>query len=253
MNCMILLCWYWEKYIRQDNRPYWIKKLDKRINRFYVNHFLSPQFKSFGKGSAVFKPRFVKVFGANVSIGNFPTIIGEQDALIQLTSWDVGEWEGEIDIGDYALISPGVRILAAKRVSIGDACMFGHGAYITASDWHGIYDRTEVVGSPKEVVLEKNVWIGDSAIVCKGVTIGENSIIGAGSVVTKDVPKNSVYAGNPAKLVKELDQGEFVSRESFFSDPKKLAEDFDMLDRYTLAKNSTFSWIKSLIFRDKSH
>ena len=131
--------------------------------------------------------------------------------------------------------------------------MFGHGAYITDSDWHGIYDRTEVVGSPKEVMLEKNVWIGDSAIVCKGVTIGENSIIGAGSVVTKDVPKNSVYAGNPAKLVKELDEGEFVSRESFFSDPKKLVEDFDMLDRYTLAKNSTFSWIKSLIFRDKSH
>ena len=131
--------------------------------------------------------------------------------------------------------------------------MFGHGAYITDSDWHGIYDRTEVVGSPKEVILEKNVWIGDSAIVCKGVTIGENSIIGAGSVVTKDVPKNSVYAGNPAKLVKELDEDEFVSRESFFSDPKKLADDFDMLDRYTLAKNSTFSWIKSLIFRDKSH
>ena len=102
-------------------------------------------------------------------------------------------------------------------------------------------------------MLEKNVWIGDSAIVCKGVTIGENSIIGAGSVVTKDVPKNSVYAGNPAKLVKELDEDEFVSRESFFSDPKKLADDFDMLDRYTLAKNSTFSWIKSLIFRDKSH
>ena len=197
------------------------KKLDKRINRFYVNHFLSPQFKSFGKGSAVFKPRFVKVFGANVSIGNFPTIIGEQDALIQLTSWDVGEWEGEIDIGDYALISPGVRILAAKRVSIGDACMFGHGAYITDSDWHGIYDRTEVVGSPKEVVLEK-MFGSETAIVCKGVTIGENSIIGAGSVVTKDVPKNSVYAGNPAKLVKELDEGELSVENLSFQIQKNL-------------------------------
>ena len=82
---------------------------------------------------------------------------------------------------------------------------------------------------------------------------GEEAGTFSSSVVTKDVPKNSVYAGNPAKLVKELDEGEFVSRESFFSDPKKLADDFDMLDRYTLAKNSTFSWIKSLIFRDKSH
>ena len=104
------------------------------------------------------------------------------------------------------MISPGVRILAAKRVSIGDACMFGHGAYITDSDWHGIYDRTEVVGSPKEVVLEKNVWIGDSAIVCKGVTIGENSIIGAGSVVTKNVPNFAKVIGNPGKIVDWVDR-----------------------------------------------
>ena len=45
--------------------------------------------------------------------------------------------------------------------------MFGKGAYVTDSDWHGIYDRTEVVGKPKEVFLGNNVWVGDSAIICK--------------------------------------------------------------------------------------
>ena len=54
-------------------------------------------------------------------------------------------------------------------------------------------------------------WIGDSAII-KGVTIGKNSIIGAGAVVTKDVPPNSIFAGNPAKLVKTLDDVEFNTR-----------------------------------------
>jgi acetyltransferase-like isoleucine patch superfamily enzyme len=53
--------------------------------------------------------------------------------------------------------------------------------------------------------LERGVWVGDSAIICKGVRIGENSIIGAGSVVRKDVPPNCVVIGNPARVVKKLD------------------------------------------------
>ncbi len=54
-------------------------------------------------------------------------------------------------------------------------------------------------------MLERGAWIGDSAIVCKGVRVGENSIVGAGAVVTKNVPPNTVVAGNPARVVKKLD------------------------------------------------
>jgi acetyltransferase-like isoleucine patch superfamily enzyme len=85
--------------------------------------------------------------------------------------------------------------MSAKSIVIGDACMIAHGAYISDADWHGIYDRAEPVGNTKPVVFEDNVWIGDSAIICKGVTIGKNSIVGAGAVVTKDVPPNSIFAG----------------------------------------------------------
>ena len=79
--------------------------------------------------------------------------------------------------------------------------MFANSAYISDSDWHGIYDRALPVGQSKEVVLEDNVWIGDGAIVSKGVTIGQNSIVGARTVVIKDVPANVVVAGNPAKVI----------------------------------------------------
>ena len=239
--------------IRKDNRPYWLKKYATKINKIYVRHFLKPQFKYLGKGGAYFKPRYIQVFGSNVYIDDYPTLIGASDANIQFTSWNIGEHEGEITIGKYSLITPGVRIMAAEKIEIGDACMIAHGAYISDADWHGIYDRAKPVGTTKPVILKENVWIGDSAIICKGVTIGKNSIIGAGSVVTKDVDENSIYAGNPAKFIKKLDDKEFNTRKDFFKDPKKLAYGFDMLDRYSLKDNSFFDWIKSLIYPNKKH
>ena len=92
--------------------------------------------------------------------------------------------------------------MAAEKIQIGDACMIAHGAYISDADWHGIYDRAQPVGKTKPVILEDNVWIGDSAIICKGVTIGKNSIIGAGAVVLNDVGENEVVVGNPARIKK---------------------------------------------------
>jgi len=124
---------------------------------------------------------------------------------------------------------------------------------ISDADWHGIYDRAEPVGNTKPIVLEDNVWIGDSAIICKGVTIGKNSIIGAGAVVTKEVPPNCIYAGNPARLVKKLENKDFNTRKDFFNDPKKLAHDFDMLDKFTLSENTFINWLKSIILPNKNN
>lgn len=58
----------------------------------------------------------------------------------------------------------------------------------------------------KPIVLKKNVWVGIGATILPGVTVGENSIVGAGSVVTKDVPDNTIVAGNPAKFFKKIDE-----------------------------------------------
>ena len=143
--------------------------------------------------------------------------------------------------------------MAAESIVIGDACMIAHGVYISDADWHDIYDRAQPVGNTKPVTLEDNVWIGDSAIICKGVTIGKNSIIGAGAVVTKDVPPNSIFAGNPAKLVKFLENETFNTRADFLEDPAKLAKDFDLLDQHTLKNNTLINWIKSILIPDDTH
>lgn len=218
-----------------------------------MKHYLRPQFKQLGKGGAFFKPQYLKLFGSHISVDDFPTIIGARDANVQLTSWNIGDWKGELKIGKYCLITPGVRIMAAESIEIGDACMFAHGAYISDADWHGIYDRSEPVGKTKPIILKDNVWIGDSAIVCKGVTIGENSIIGAGAVVTKNIPANVVAAGNPAKVVKNLDQGDFISRKDFYKDPIQLAKDFDNLDKFNLKDNTSIGWLRSIFAPSKDN
>ncbi len=122
----------------------------------------------------------------------------------RLTVWSDKTDVPGITIGDHVLISPGVRISAAHSITISDSCMLASHAYITDSDWHGIYDRSLTSTETYSVVLEENVWIGDSAIVCKGVRVGRNSIVGAGSVVTCDIPPNVIAAGNPARILRHL-------------------------------------------------
>ena len=132
--------------------------------------------------------------------------------------------------------------------------MFANGAYISDSDWHGIYDRALPVGKSLEVILEDNVWIGDSAIVNKGVRIGKNSIVGAGSVVVKNVPPNVVVAGNPAKIVKELDENEkMISRADMFSSPQELDALYLKIDQISLKKTSLLGWIKSKFLPNKNN
>ena len=132
--------------------------------------------------------------------------------------------------------------------------MFANSAYISDADWHGIYDRAIPVGKTKPIILEENVWIGDRAVVGKGVTIGKNSIVAAGAVVVKDVPENVVVGGNPAKVIKELDstiQG--TTRIKLFEDPEGLKDLYDQIDKYTLKNNSTFNYLRSVLWKNKNH
>ena len=95
--------------------------------------------------------------------------------------------------------------------------------------------------------------MGDSAIVCKGVTIGENSIVGAGAIVVDDIPGNCIAAGNPAKVVKQLDAAEqLTTRQQWFADPDKLFRGFDETDRQLLRENSLLHWLRSLLFPSKT-
>ena len=163
---------------------------------------------------------------------------------VQIGVWGRNFGEGRVEIGDACLMSPGARISASDEVVLGNGCMMAHGSYITDSDWHGLYDRVNRDGTPKPVRLGDNVWLGDRSTVLKGVTIGDNSIVAASSVVTKDVPANVIVAGNPAVVVKELDEEEpRYTREDMFRDPTETQVYFDALDKSLLADNSFWRWV----------
>lgn len=234
--------------MRRNNTPYFIKRCYNALNRFYVQRFLAPQFDSLGVGLEVAHPRSVVIFGRNIHLGCHAQLIASPDNCIRLTTWPSKKCSGEIKMGDYCLISPGVRISAAESIQIGDNCMFAANVYISDSDWHGVYNRIRPFRCTKPLVIANNVWLGERVIVCKGVTIGENAIVGAGSVVTKDIPANSIAAGNPARVIKTINpKRRMLKREHLFSDPEHYAHNQNQLDEYMLGKNSLWNWLRSLI------
>lgn len=105
-----------------------------------------------------------------------------------------------LKIGKYSGFS-GVSIGCFEKIIIGNNVRVGANVLITDSDWHLDDPR---VGSPKPVIINDNVWLGYGAVVLKGVTIGENTIIGANSVVVKDIPANVYAAGNPCRVIKNM-------------------------------------------------
>jgi len=233
----------------KDYRPYSIKKIWYRLLHLYVRHQLSPQLKHLGSHPFIVKPWHIEVFGGPVSIGDHVSLLGCSDKKTRLTVWSDKKDINGITIGDHVLISPGVRISAANSISIADSCMLASHVYITDSDWHGIYDRSMPSGDTSRVILEENVWVGDSAIICKDVTIGKNSIIGAGAVVTSDIPANVIAAGNPAKVIKQLDPDQsIVTRKDRFSDADKMTRFLESSEKESLRENTFPGWIRSIFF-----
>lgn len=234
--------------MRRSNTPYLIKRLYKNINQWYVKRFIAPQFDSLGSIPEIAHPRSLVIFGRNIHIGKYAQIICASDNCVRITSWPSKQADAEIMIGDYCLISPGVRISAAQSIRIGDNCMFAANVIISDSDWHGIYNRIRPFRCTKPVVIENNVWLGERVIVNKGVSIGENSVVGAGSVVTKSIPANSVVAGNPARIIKIINPNRrMLKRELLFSDAEHYFYNQDQLDKYMLGNNGWWNWFRALI------
>jgi galactoside O-acetyltransferase len=122
-----------------------------------------------------------------------------------------------LSIGDRTFVG-GSTIVIANRVEIGDDVLIAWGCTIIDHDSHAVRfsdrrnDATNWYDGNKDwshvgiepVIIENKVWIGLNALILKGVTIGEGSVVAAGSVVTGDVPPHVVVAGNPARVVREL-------------------------------------------------
>ncbi|WP_096085609.1 acyltransferase [Agaribacterium haliotis] len=234
--------------MRYNHQPYWYYRLHSWLSGLYCRHIVEPQFDSIGDGLAVLHPRSLKLFGHNIHAGRHLHLICSRDKPIGLSTWSSKNQQGYIQIGDFCLISPGVTIASAEKITIGKNCMIAADAYISDSDWHGLYNRTRPFRCSAPVSIADNVWIGMRAVVGKGVKIGENSVVAAGSVVVEDVEANVVVGGNPARVIKRLKADKRrLTREFLFSGATDYADNQQQLNHYLLANNSTLRWIKSLI------
>jgi maltose O-acetyltransferase len=111
-----------------------------------------------------------------------------------------------IEIGGACAFSNNISIVALHRITVGSRCLIGDMVTILDADHHEI-DPTARWNGPGRidpVAIGDNVWIGSRSMILRGVTIGYNSVIGSGSVVTRSIPANVVAAGNPARVLRPL-------------------------------------------------
>jgi maltose O-acetyltransferase len=141
-------------------------------------------------------------FGNNVQIG----VINSPNYYSHYSYFEARGSESEIIIGNNVSINNHCNIEALTKITIQDNVLIGVNCSILDNDGHSLEVENRIFGIPQkaEIIILKNVFIGDNVTILKGVTIGENSVVGNGSVVTKSVPSNTVVAGNPAKIIKEI-------------------------------------------------
>lgn len=207
--------------IKQDAGGYFFYRfrtkkyqLNKSIYSIFMHIMLFLKKIKIGKASVFYgKAYFCKTPESIISIGDrcvfdstkYFNLIGvDKCCMISTLAKDA-----QLEIGNRTGFS-GVRIGCFKEIVIGDDCLVGANVLITDSDWHSldpmIRVRDKGFDITKPVKIGNNVFIGVNSIILKGSEIGDNSIIGAGSVVSGVIPSNVIAAGNPCRVIKRIEK-----------------------------------------------
>lgn len=177
----------------------------------------SPSFL-FGAGAAVARARWyfrgAKYLGPKVRAWGRPVVKTRGKLIIRdrarivstiATTELVAEEGGTLEIGESTFINYGCSISAGKLVRIGARCNIGTHCMIIDNAFHELDPaRRHLRPESNPIIIEENVWLGGRVIVLPGVTIGRDSVVGAGSVVTSDIPAGVIAAGVPARVIRSL-------------------------------------------------
>lgn len=157
------------------------------------NQFQVPV-RGYGYGTIVIGSR-------NVFRVRHASTLGNGEILLQARGL-----EAQISIGNRNSFNNNVSIIAAQKITLGDDCLIGDQVLIYDSDFHDINPSLRKIssGPSHPVCIGNNVWLGSRVMVLKGVTIGDNSVVGAMSLVDKSIPANCVAAGNPVEVVRYI-------------------------------------------------
>lgn len=129
----------------------------------------------------------------------------------------ISAYNGKIYVGEYSTLGAGSILRAVEQITIGAYTAISTGVVISDNNNHPVhpddrmilmktpphsYERSWINSDHAPIIIGCNCWIGENSRICKGVTIGEGAVVAANTVVTKDVPANSIVAGNPGRIVK---------------------------------------------------
>ena len=192
------------------------RKLLAIVGGFYDHFICSALFKGNGVVHGTYRtngvPYVMVSLGGKLTIGkNFAMNNGIKGNPIgcydRCTFW-VGKG-AVLRIGDNVGMSQ-AALVAIADIVIGNNVKIGGGTSIFTSDFHALDPKIRASSEDllhrkcAPVIIEDNAFIGARSMILKGVTIGKNSIVGAGSIVTKSVPENEIWAGNPARFVRKI-------------------------------------------------
>jgi maltose O-acetyltransferase len=149
----------------------------------------------------------VRVRGRPAVTNHGRMVIGQRVQLISTiaTLELVADGGGLLEIGERSLVNFGCSIVATELVRIGPRCQIGPYTMMLDNDFHRVEPEHRLERPPSApIIIGENVWVGARVIVMSGVSVGDDSCIGAGSVVTADVPPRTLVAGVPARIIREL-------------------------------------------------
>lgn len=152
-------------------------------------------------------PPTVRLYGRPMVNNAGTLLVGDRvrlSATVATTELAIGNG-ATLTIGEQTFINYGTSISASESVTIGPRCNIGTYCMIMDNNFHRLEpERRNEIPPSAPVTIGENVWLGGRVIVLPGVTIGDHSVVAAGSVVTRDVPERSIVAGVPARLVRAV-------------------------------------------------